>query len=94
MSNVYRWILYVWQAVPGGGGDDPQRVESLSEARDTADQFGMDMGGITNVCGTLYPYSEEDWASAEEFRGIGCPFDYPTKVIEMGPRGGVRITNA
>ena len=90
----YRWIVYVWQAVPGGENSDPQRVGSLSEARDKADQFGMDMGGITDVCGMIYPYSEEDWASAEQFRGIGNPFDYPTKVIEMGPSGGVRIINA
>jgi hypothetical protein len=45
-----------------------------------------------NVSATLYAYSDEAWAEAEDFRRVGCPFDYPDRLLELGPRGGVKVT--
>lgn len=95
----YRWIMYLHNPV---GGFDVQRVTSLHAAKDALIEYGKNTGfhqdltvnGDYGPTGSLYPYSEEDWESAEEFRTSGCPFDYPAKLVTSGPRGGVRITDA
>jgi hypothetical protein len=88
-----RWIMYMWQAIPGGDSADPIRIDSLDTARDKFEQFGMDMNA-EDIVAALYAYSDDAWESAEEFRGIGNPFDYPDKIMERGPRGGILVRNA
>jgi hypothetical protein len=97
MSNTaYRWIMYLHNPL---GNFDVQRVTSLDAARAALVDYGKATGfyqdlqvtGEYGCSGTLYPYSTEDWASAEEYREVGCPFDYPSKVVKNGPRGGVRV---
>ncbi|MFJ2176417.1 hypothetical protein ACIOHE_26440 [Streptomyces sp. NPDC087851] len=98
-TTNYRWIMYLHDPL---GGFDVQRVTSLDAARAALIEYGRNTGfnqdlqvtGEYGCSGSLYPYTEENWASAMEYRDAGCPFDCPSKLVENGPRGGVRITNA
>lgn len=95
----YRWIMYLHSPL---NGFDVQRVTSLDEAKSALIEYGKVTGFHQNLtvngdygpAGSLYPYSVEDWAEAEDFREVGNPFDYPCKLVQSGPRGGVRITDA
>lgn len=89
---TYRWIMYMYQ--PMGGSFDVTRVASLEQARAELERYGRETYTYEEATASLYPYSEEDWAEAESFRDTGNPFDYPSKVIERGPKGGMRIINA
>jgi hypothetical protein len=95
MSNTtnYRWIMYVQQNIPGNVSFDLVRVQSLDAARVAFGDFCRAV--YSDECSaTLYPYSDEDWAEAESFRDTGCPFDYPSRIIERGPMGGIKVVNA
>jgi hypothetical protein len=90
---MYRWIMYLSQNIPGNMSFGLSRADSLASAREAFETFCEEV--YSDDCSaTLYAYSDEAWSSAEDFRDVGCPFDYPDKAIERGPRGGVRITNA
>jgi hypothetical protein len=93
MSNTttYRWIMYAHQPL---GGFDVFRVESIEHAKRALERYGRDTFVYEQATATLYPYTEEDWVEAEDFRETGCPFDYPSKVIERGPKGGMKVVNA
>lgn len=99
-TRTYRWIMYLHNPTPGGF--DVQRVASFDEAKAALIQYGKDTGfyqdltvyGSHGPTGALYPYDEESWKDAEEYRDIGNPFDYPSYVVESGPRGGVKVTPA
>uniref|UniRef100_A0AAU3I9F0 Uncharacterized protein n=1 Tax=Streptomyces sp. NBC_01393 TaxID=2903851 RepID=A0AAU3I9F0_9ACTN len=92
-TDGHRWIMYVSQNMPGNLSFDLHRVHSIAEARETFAAFCSAVG--TDDCSaSLYAYAPEDWASAEDFRTVGCPFDYPSMVIERGPRGGIVTANA
>ena len=92
--SKYRWIMYCHTPMPGDIGVHLYRVTSLQAAKDRVLEFERN-SGFRDQCGaSLYPYSEEDWADAEEFATSGNPFDYPSKLIERGPRGGLRVENA
>lgn len=93
-AGGYRWIVYMHQPGPGCFMSfDVVRVENIREALGALETYEREVyeDGCT---ASLYPYSEEDWAAAEDYRETGCPFDYPSKVIERGPRGGMRVVNA
>lgn len=87
----YRWIVYMYTAQ---GSFDVVRVETLLDAERALIAYGYATYEYERVTASLYPYSAENWADAEDFRDSGCPLDYPSKTIEFGPRGGARITNA
>lgn len=84
---MFRWISYSHLHMPGNQSFKLDRHESLSEAREAFLKFCRDSGYDSSM--TLYAYSDDAWLSAEDFREIGCPFDYPDKRIIRGPRGGV-----
>lgn len=96
---TFRWIMYLHDPL---GSFDVERVENLEDAKVALIEYGRATGfyqdlqtnGNYGCTGSLYPYSEEDWDEALRFKDVGCPFDYPSKLVENGPRGGVRITNA
>lgn len=96
----YRWIMYLYQ--PMGQSFELARLRNLSEAKEALIRYGketgfyqdLQVGGQYGCSGSLYPYSREDWIEAKRFEDVGNPFDYPSKLVENGPRGGVRITNA
>jgi hypothetical protein len=85
-----RYIMYIHYSM---GGFDLKQAASLSEVRQLLRNVRRNSGD-ENVSASLYPWSEEDWSSALEYATIGCPFDYPWKVVESGKRGGVVISNA
>lgn len=87
----YLWIMYVSQNIPGNQSFDLSRETSMVNAREAYVKF-CDAVGTEDCSARLYVYSEESWASAEEYRKIGCPFDYPSVCIDRGPRNGVVIT--
>lgn len=86
-----RWIVYMHvDELPGSNTFDIARVENGREAKEALSAFAKEHNAAA-VGASLYPYSPEDWESAVEFRHAGCPFDYPSKLIEQGARGGFRI---
>lgn len=95
---MYRWIMYLHDPL---GGFDVIRVRSHKEAKIQLVAYGKNTGfgqglqttGEYGCTGSLYPYSEENWKDAQEFKTSGCPFDYPAYLVKNGPRGGVRIEN-
>lgn len=97
-TNTYRWIMYLHAPL---GSFDVIRITTLEAAKSALREYDRNTGfngalqisGEYGCTGTLYPYTEEDWAEALEFKTIGCPFDHPTKIVKNGPRGGVRIEN-
>lgn len=92
----FRWIMYLHDPL---GGFDVIRIRSLQEAKIQLEAYGENTGfhqdlqtnGEFGCSGSLYPYTEEAWESAEEFRSSGCPFGYPSWLVKNGPRGGVRL---
>ena len=90
---MYRWIAYVWQAIPGYCSVEPARFETLDDVKAYAEQYARDVMS-EDIAGMVYPYTPDSWELAEEFRYTGNPFDYPTKVIERGKRGAFRLVNA
>jgi len=90
---MYRYIMYVSQNMPGNVSFDLSRVDSLDGARREYAKF-CDAVGTDECSATLYAYSDDAWTSAEEFRDVGCPFDYPDYIVERGPRNGVRLSAA
>lgn len=89
-STEYRWIAYTQQTIPGSLSFDLSRHTSLAGAVEHVDQLSHEWLYV-DCSATLYAYSAEAWERAEEFRDIGCPFDYPDRLIERGPRGGWRV---
>lgn len=96
------WICYTSQNAFGGSWELTFN-RSLKEAVEAYKGYCEGVG--TDDCTmTLYAVprkrvrsdlasAEEMIATAKEFAGVGCPFDYPDRIIERGPRGGVRIEN-
>lgn len=86
----YKWIMYVAQSIPGNMSFELERATSDEHAKTLFTNYRDAVGG--GECNaTLYAYDGEAWESAEEFRDIGCPFDYPDRTVEVGPRGGVKL---
>lgn len=88
---MYRWIMYTSQNIPCNQSFDLDRVSSLDEAREAFARFCDDVG-YEDCSATLYAYSDEAWMKAEEFRNVGCPFDYPDRIVERGPMNGVIVS--
>jgi hypothetical protein len=95
-TTKFRWIMYLHNPL---GGFELTRVASLEESRwslsaydeGTGFRQALQTNGEYGCSGTLYPYTEEAWEEAEEFRTSGCPFDYPSYEVKNGPRGGIRV---
>lgn len=92
--DKYRWIMYLHTPMPGDTSVTLRRVVSLDMAVVELLKFEKNSGFGDSCTATLYRYSEEEWEDAEEFATSGYPFDYPSKVIERGPRGGIKIVDA
>lgn len=89
---MFRWIMYLQHNFPGNQSFELVRVKSLEEAKDKLREFCRDV--LSDECSaTLYAYGDDAWQLSEEFRGIGCPHDYPDRIVERGPRGGVVVRN-
>jgi hypothetical protein len=99
-----RWISYTQQNIPGNQSFKLGLHSSLREAVEDFREFREGVG--TDECSmTLYvvprnrtrsdmPSGDEMISTAKEFEGVGCPFDYPDRLITTGIRGGVKIERA
>lgn len=93
MSPVY-YIAYFGQGFPGEQASDPTRHASIGKLTDAFREFARAVGRdyydpYGTACATVYAADDEQaWESAQEFAGIGCPFDYPSFILGIGPRGG------
>lgn len=89
----YRWIMYLGQNAFPGGSLDLSRHPTLESAREHYRDYCVSV--YNDECSaTLYPYTEEDWNRAQDFGTDGTPFDYPSRIIERGPLGGIRTEDA
>ncbi len=88
-----RWIAYTQQNIPGSTSFDLSVHNSLREAEEWHRDFCRNVG-TDDVSMALYPYTDENYDTAMDFADAGCPFDYPSKIIERGPRGGLQFVNA
>lgn len=90
------WISYTSQNIPGNQSFELGFHSSLREA-ETAFREYRDAVGTSECAMTLYSTigdtEGEMVKAAQEFKDVGCPFDYPDKLIESGPLGGVKISN-
>lgn len=92
---MIRWISYMQQNTPGNTSFQLGFHSSLFEARLEFESFCRGVG--TDECSaTLYwcgrPGLRENMiVEAKDFADIGCPFDYPDRLMTVGPRGGVKI---
>ena len=84
------YIAYFHSGFPGGAGD-LHRFDSLSEAKSAFRGWSGESWVTTDGASASLYWSdnEEDWAEAQEFETVGCPFDYPSYLLNIGPRGGV-----
>lgn len=95
MAKRINWISYTMQNIPGNTLSDVDYHQTLSEARDAYVDYCCAVG--TDECSmSLYwcGGDEEMISTARQFEDIGCPFDYPSKIVERGPRGGIKLINA
>ncbi|MFB7782086.1 hypothetical protein ACFC1D_05160 [Streptomyces vinaceus] len=85
-----RWIVYMYRGEEFSSAFGLVTAENGREAREALKEYvGTSTSSEASAC--LYPYTPENWASALEFKDAGCPFDYPSKLIERGARGAFRI---
>lgn len=84
------WIVYLHNKM-GGGSFDLAQVDSLRDAKEALRQYGKATSAYEQTSASLYPWSPEDWAGAQDYVEVGCPFDYPSYVIEWGPKGGLKV---
>lgn len=87
----HRWIIYLHHPM---GSFDVRREYSLSDCKRALRLYARDTFTYEQASASLYAYSEEAWSEAKEYEDVGCPFDCPDKLIEFGPKGGIRVTNA
>lgn len=93
MSKI-RWISYTQRNIPGNQSLQLDFLASLSQAKEVFREFCDGVG--SDDCSMLLYFVAADEKDAmvsvaKEFENIGCPFDYPAKVVERGPRGGIRF---
>lgn len=91
-----RWVSYTQQNIPGNQSFDLRFHHNLREAKDFFHAYCVDVG-YDDCSMTLYslPGDPRDRTEmieqAKEFEDYGCPFDYPDRIIERGPLGGIKI---
>lgn len=94
MSKI-RWISYTQQNIPGNHSFKLSFLSNLAQAREEFEEFCEEVG--TEECSmSLYATNGDEGEggmihAAKEFDGVGCPFDYPDKMVERGTRGGIRF---
>lgn len=95
-----RWISYTSQNIPGNQIFDLDFHSSLKEAVEAFRKY-RDAVGTDECHMTLYAavdtamYSRSEMiAHAKDFAEVGCPFDYPDRLITTGIGGGVKIEEA
>jgi hypothetical protein len=89
------WICYTSQNAFSGSWEltfNTSVKEAVAAYRDYCEGVGTDDCTMT-LYYTHKAHEGRMVADALQFESFGCPFDYPDRIIERGPRGGVRIEN-
>lgn len=97
MAKRISWISYTMQNIPGNTSIDVNYHYTLADVREAYIDYCHAVGTDDVSMSVYFVAKDEEEAMlsiAKEFEDIGCPFDYPSKVVERGPRGGVKIVNA
>lgn len=81
-----KWILYSGQY---HGSEEITVHSSLKECEERIRYNNKATTDYWN--GRVYPYTSENWEDAMDFKDAGCPFDYPSYLVETGVRGGVSV---
>lgn len=84
-----RWIMYASANMPGNLSFQVTCHESLEWCVESLERFERACG--MDVSASLYVFDDEAWKAARKFQDVGCPFDYPDRLIERGSRGGWRV---
>lgn len=93
MKTRNRWIMYSYQGFPGELTGRLTCHESLEWAKHSLERYARAVDVCESAYACLYPFTPEDWADAREFEHEGCPFNIEyARIIEYGPRGGLRIS--
>lgn len=89
-----RWISYTSQNIPGSQSFELGFHPNLEDVKASFAEFCRAVDS-TDCTSSVYFAGEDQsmYDLAKEYEGIGCPFDYPDKMIERGPRGGIKVTN-
>lgn len=87
LSTVPRYIAYMH--VPFGHTGELMGFNSVRAVRDYFADSDYDNASVYACL-----FDVDMWRSALEYRETGCPFDYPTYVMDRGPRGGVVVERA
>jgi hypothetical protein len=90
------WISYTSQNIPGNQSFELGFHANLREVQKAYEEY-CEAVGTEDVSMTIYStIGDKDGEmvkAAKEFEGIGCPFDYPDKIIERGPHGAIKVVN-
>jgi hypothetical protein len=91
---MINWIAYTAQHIAGSQSFELSFHKTVGDAKNNFSTYRREVD--SNDCSTSLYYVTrwEQLADALEYEGIGCPFDYPDKQIESGPRGGIKVSNA
>lgn len=92
MNN--RWISYTTQNIPGNQSFSLDFHSSLRAAKAAFASYCWELD-CTN-CSMLLYYAgnrQDMYELAKEYEKIGCPFDSPDKLLEYGPRNGIKLVN-
>lgn len=87
-----RYVGYA--CLDGFASAHPEYFGSIREAaewlRRTGDAHFLGYDETRDLLDLYRVQGPDDLASAAEFAGVGCPFDYPSVRLMFGPRGGVQ----
>lgn len=90
-NGIPRYVGYL--SSQGFAGSHPEYFASIAEAaswlRRHGDAYYLGYDESRDLVDLYRVQGTEDVESAEEFAGIGVPFDYPSARLMFGPRGGV-----
>jgi hypothetical protein len=87
---MIKYIVYLHHPL---GGFELATAYSIDDAK-AVFLFYAEATYTNNPTASLYPYSEKNWEGAVEYENIGCPLGSPAYVLEIGPRGGVKVEKA
>lgn len=88
-----RWIVYMYKGEEFSSEFGLITAENGREAMEALKNY-VGSGTSADAGASIYPYTPEDWESALDFKDSGCPFDYPSKRIDRGARGGFRMVQS
>lgn len=89
-----RWITYASIVMAGNQSSDMGFHPNLNSVKAAYLEFCEAMSGYECIMTVYFAGDDQSmYDLAKEYETIGVPFDYPDKLVERGPRGGIKVTN-